>query len=128
MIKRLWLGITWPSAILTLIFGGWIAGMSPFFNPVQQWILIKLGFVAVLYAYHFTLQKIYRDEMKGIFRFSSNQLRIWNEVATILLIAIIMLATVKDSISWVWGIIGLVLFAVLLMSAIKIYKLVRSKK
>jgi protoporphyrinogen IX oxidase len=101
MIKRLWLGITWPSAILTLIFGGWVAGMSPFFNPVQQWIWIKLIFVAVLYAYHFTLQKIYSDEMKGIFRFSSNQLRVWNEVATILLIAIIMLATVKDSISWV---------------------------
>ncbi|MEI2749636.1 MAG: CopD family protein [Ferruginibacter sp.] len=25
MIRRLWLGITWPSAILTLIFGTWIA-------------------------------------------------------------------------------------------------------
>ena len=24
MIKRLWLGITWPSAILTLIFGPWL--------------------------------------------------------------------------------------------------------
>src|SRR5699024_471793 len=24
MIKRLWLGITWPSAILTFIFGPWM--------------------------------------------------------------------------------------------------------
>lgn len=131
MIKRLWLGITWPSAILTAIFGGWIAWItsSMYFTPVtQSWILIKLGFVAALYAYHFTLQKIYRDEMKGIFRFTSNQLRIWNEVATILLIAIIMLATVKESISWVWGVIGLLLFTAVLMSAIKIYKMVRSKK
>ena len=24
MINRLWLGITWPSAVLTFIFGGWI--------------------------------------------------------------------------------------------------------
>ena len=128
MIRRLWLGITWPSAILTVIFGGWVAWLSPFFNPVQQWILIKLGFVAALYAYHFTLQRIYSDQMKGIFRFSSNQLRIWNEVATILLIAIIMLATVKESISWIWGVIGLLLFTGILMNAIKIYKLVRDKK
>ncbi len=128
MIRRLWLGITWPSAILTIIFGGWIAWISPFFTPVQQWIWIKLGFVAVLYAYHFTLHRIYSDEMKGIFRFSSNQLRIWNEVATILLIAIVMLATVKESISWLWGVIGLVLFTGLLLSGIKIYKMTREKK
>ena len=100
-----------------------------YFSPVlQSWILIKLGFVAALYAYHFTLQKIYSDEMKGIFRFTSNQLRIWNEVATILFIAIIMLATVKESISWVWGVVGLLLFTAILMSAIKIYKMLRNKK
>jgi len=131
MIKRLWLGITWPSAILTILFGGWIAWItsSIYFTPVTQpWILIKIGFVAGLYAYHFTLQRIYSDQMKGIFRFTSNQLRIWNEVATILLIAIVMLATVKESISWVWGVVGLLLFTALLMSAIKIYKLVRMKK
>ena len=125
MIKRLWLGITWPSAILTLIFGGWLAS---YFNPIPTWLWIKLGFVAALYAYHFSLQKIYADEMKGIFKFSSNQLRIWNEVATILLIAIVMLVSVKESIRWVWGIGGLLVFVGILMSAIKIYKLVRNKK
>ena len=125
MIRRLWLGITWPSAVLTLIFGGW---MASYFNPIPQWLWIKLGFVAALYAYHFTIQRIYSDEMKGVFRFSSNQLRIWNEVATLLLIAIVMLVTVKQNMSWVWGIIGLLLFAALLMTAIKIYKLVRAKK
>ncbi len=131
MIKRLWLGITWPSAILTIIFGGWIAWITSatYFSPVtQSWILIKLGFVAALYAYHFTLQRIYSDQMKGIFRFTSNLLRIWNEVATILLIAIVMLASVKESMSWVWGVVGLLLFTAVLISAIKIYKLIRSKK
>ena len=125
MIKRLWLGITWPSAILTIFFGGW---MATYFNPLPQWLWIKLAFVCSLYAYHFTLQRIYSDEMKGIFRFTSNQLRIWNEVATILLIAIVMLVTVKENMSWVWGIIGLLLFTGLLMSAIKIYKLIRNSR
>jgi protoporphyrinogen IX oxidase len=125
MIKRLWLGITWPSAILTIIFGGWITSM---YTAIPQWLWIKLGFVAGLYAYHFTLQKIYSDEMKGIFKYTSNQLRVWNEVATIFLIAIVMIVTVKDNISWLWGIIGLALFTIALMSAIKIYKIIRTKK
>ena len=123
MIRRLWLGITWPSAILTLVFGLWLA---TFFNPIPQWLWIKLGFVLVLYAYHFTLQKIYRDEMKGVFRYSSTKLRIWNEVATVLLVAIVMLVSVKQAMSWAWGIIGLFTFIIILMSAIKIYKLVRT--
>jgi len=124
MIKRLWYGITWPSAILTLIFGTWIAFL---WGSVPSWLWIKLGFVAALYAYQFTLQKIYNDEMKGFFKYSSNQLRIWNEVATILLVAVVMIVTVKNSMSWIYGLAGLVLFIIILMSAIKIYKAIRNK-
>ena len=122
MIKRLWLGITWPSAILTIIFGGWMAFL---YGSVPEWLWIKLGFVAGLYAYHFTLHKIYKDEMKGIFSYSSQQLRIWNEVATIFLIAIVMLASVKQSMSVVWGLVGLAAFVAILLSAIRIYKTLR---
>ena len=122
MIKRLWLGITWPSAILTLIFGVW---MGLLYGSMPTWLAIKLGFVLGLYVYHFSLQKIYSQQMKGTFRFTSQQLRIWNEAATRCLIAIVMLAVVKQGISLVWGLIGLILFIILLMSAIKIYKMVR---
>ncbi|HMJ47665.1 MAG TPA: CopD family protein [Ferruginibacter sp.] len=124
MTRRLWLGITWPSAILTFIFGGWIAGL---YGSIPEWLWIKLIFVAGLYAYHFTLQKIYSQQQKGIFRYSSQQLRIWNEVATIFLVAIVIIASVKQSISLLWGLIGLGLFIILLMSAIKLYKIFRKK-
>lgn len=127
MIKRLWFGITWPSAILTAIFGTLVLYyFYDFF--IFDWMWIKLAFVVGLYAYHFTLHKIYKEQMKGIFRYTSNQLRIWNEVATVLLIAIVMLVVVKNSMSFVWGLIGLALFVLLLMSAIKIYKYFREKK
>ena len=125
MIKRLWFGITWPSAIATLIFGPllWIQlGVLP------EWLVIKLFFVAGLYAYHFTLHAIYKQQAKGIFKYSSQQLRIWNEVATVFLIAIVMLAVVKQNMSVVWGLVGIIAFVVLLMSAIKIYKNIREKK
>jgi len=127
MIRRLWFGITWPSAILTLIFGPWVWYSLYTFSNLPQWLLIKLCFVLGLYAYFFTLHAIYKQQSKGIFRYSSQKLRIWNEVATIFLVAIVMLAVVKESMSWLWGIIGLLLFVVALMSAIKIYKLLRKK-
>ena len=122
MIKRLWLGITWPSAVLTLIFGPWVwylLGTTP------DWLVIKLLFVIGLYAYFFTLHVLYRQQSKGIFKYTSQKLRIWNEVATIFLVAIIILVVVKQNMSWLWGIVGLLLFVVLLMSAIKIYKNLR---
>ena len=125
MIRRLWMGITWPSAILTLIFGPW---MMILMGAVPTWLLIKLCFVVGLYAYHFSLQYIYRQQMKGIFRYSSQQLRIWNEVATIFLVAIVMLVVVKQEMSWAWGLLGLFLFVILLMGAIRVYKMLRTRK
>ncbi|HYE55038.1 MAG TPA: CopD family protein [Chitinophagaceae bacterium] len=122
MIRRLWLGITWPSAILTLVFGLWtwyLLGSTP------SWLIIKLCFVAGLFIYHLTLHALYRQQQRGVFRYSSQQLRIWNEIATIFLVAIVMLVVVKQNISVVWGLAGLVLLVILLMSAIKIYKLLR---
>jgi len=131
MMKRLWYGITWPSAILTLIFGITVLLKSGWdkiiFKPGGEWILIKLIFVLFLYIYHLTLHKIYRDQVRGKFRYSSQQLRLWNEVATVFLIAIVMLATVKQGMSFVWGIAGLVILIVLLMVAIQVYKKLRSK-
>jgi putative membrane protein len=125
MIRRLWMGITWPSAILTLIFGPW---MMILMGSVPTWLVIKLGFVIGLYGYHFSLQAIYRQQMRGIFRYSSQQLRIWNEIATIFLVAIVMLVVVKQNMSWAWGLLGLFAFVILLMSAIRIYKTIRTRK
>lgn len=125
MIRRLWFGITWPSAVLTLILGlsVWsMLGITP------GWLIIKLFFVVGLYLYHFSLHAVYKQQMKGVFNYSSQQLRIWNEVATIFLVAIVMLVVVKQNMSVVWGLVGLVLFVIILMSAIRIYKLIRAKK
>ena len=91
MMKRLWFGITWPSAILTLIlgvsvlFGGnWDAIL---FALEGRWLLLKLLFVTGLYTYHVFLHRIFLQEMSGDFRYTSAQLRIWNEVATVFLFA-----------------------------------------
>src|SRR5260221_14109072 len=124
MIRRLWLGITWPSAILTLIFGPWLwilLGATP------QWLVIKIIFVVLLYGYHFSLHMLYREQRNGIFRFSSQQLRIWNEVATLFLFAIVFIATVKQGMGVAYGLAGIVSLSIVLVVAIRIYKKVRAK-
>lgn len=125
MIHRLWWIITWPSAILTLIFGPWLFYLMGSF---PTWLMIKLCFVLGLYLYHFSLHRIYSQQKKGLFRYTSQQLRIWNEVATIFLVAIVMIAVVKETMSWLWGLIGLFGFVIVLMIAIKLYKKARLKK
>ncbi|MDZ7878338.1 MAG: CopD family protein [Saprospiraceae bacterium] len=124
MTKRLWLGITVPSAVLTLIFGTWLWYL---YGVTPQWLALKLGFVGGLYLYFLTLNTIYGQQMQGIFKYTSSQLRIWNEVATIFLVAIVMLVVVKENMSVVWSLVGLFLFIIVLMSAIKIYKNLRTK-
>jgi protoporphyrinogen IX oxidase len=124
MIQRLWLGITWPSCILTIIFGTW---MLLLYGSLPVWLIIKISFVIGLLLYHFSLQIIYKQQKVGVFKYTSNQLRIWNEVATVFLIAIVMLVSVKTNLSFVWGLIGLIGFGIALMMAIKIYRQFRKE-
>jgi protoporphyrinogen IX oxidase len=119
MIKRLWYGITFPSAILTLIFGGWLWYL---YGALPEWLMIKLVFVLGLYFYHASLHIVFQQQMKGIFKYTSQQLRIWNEVATVFLVAIVMLVVVKQNLSWAWGLAGLFLLTLILLLAIRIYK------
>src|ERR1700722_9496832 len=49
MIKRLWLGITWPSAILTFILGPWLMSEMGYMRAVPSWLALKLLFVLGLY-------------------------------------------------------------------------------
>lgn len=119
MRKRLWYGITWPSAVLTVFFGTWMAIL---YGGLPTWLLIKLFLVGGLLFYHFSLQRIFLQQQKEIFSWSSQQLRMWNEVATIFLICIVMLVVVKQLLSVFWAIIALLLLGVALFLSMKLYK------
>lgn len=124
MQRRLWYGITWPSAVMTLIFGLW---MLYLYGSIPSWLVVKLCFVVGLYAYHIATHVIFKQQQNDIFRLNSFQLRVWNEVATIFLIAIVFLVVVKEALVWAKALVGLVLFIFILLAAINIYKKVRSK-
>jgi protoporphyrinogen IX oxidase len=125
MEKRLWYGITWPSAIITLIMGIMLLHYYDF--RVFNWLWIKLGLVAGLYLYHFICHHIFKKFQKDQIITGSQTLRIWNEIATIFLIAIVFIVILKTTEGMLWGIAGLLVISVLLMAAIIAYKKIRQK-
>lgn len=126
MSKRLWYIITWPSAILATGFAIWMLVLNPAYLTMS-WMLIKLGFVGLLIIYHLLCQSIYGQLQKDIIKYSSFKLRIFNEVATILLFAIVFLVVLKTTISWIWGVVGIVAIGFILMGGIKLYKGIRER-
>lgn len=127
MSKRLWFIIGWPSAILASFFAFWMLYEAPYYLS-EPWMHIKLAFVLALYFYHGFCQNIYGKLQKDIIKYSAFRLRVFNEVATIILFAVVFLVTLKSTINWIWGVVGIILFGVLLMLSIKLYKKIRAKK
>ena len=127
MEKRLWYIITWPSAVLTAIFAFWLLYKNPTYLE-DMWMHVKLAFVLALYVYHYICHRMYTQLQNDIVKYSAFKLRLWNEVATILLFAIVFLVVLKDSVSWIWGVVGILLVSVLLMMGVKLYKKIRAKK
>jgi putative membrane protein len=86
---------------------------------------IKLLFVFLLLIYHFISQKIMNQFVKNEFKWTSTQLRVWNEVATLFLVSIVFLVVLKNSFNWINGVIGFFSVGIALMIAIKWYKKLR---
>jgi len=126
MIKRLWYIITWPSAVLTVIFATWMLFIQPAWLR-EPWMHIKLTFVLLLFLYHWSCQMIFNQIDKGYLKYSSNSLRIWNEVSTIILFACVFLVVLKSTFGWIFGVVGIFGVAIFLMLGIKIYKKIRAK-
>ena len=127
MERKLWYIITVPSMVLVVAAGITMLVILPAWLS-QPWMQIKLGFVAALLVYHFICQNKMKQMARGIYTWTSTQLRIWNEVATIFLFAIVFLAVLKNAISWIFGLVGIIFFSLIIMSAIKIYKYYRTRK
>lgn len=124
MEKKLWWIITTPAMILTFLFGFWMLWLNPYLLQ-QPWMHIKLAFIVVLLVYHFISQKLMFKMAKGIFTWNSNQLRMWNELATLCLVAIIFLVETQGRLSWWKATLSFFLVAVGLMLLIKLYKRLR---
>jgi putative membrane protein len=124
MASRLWYGITWPSAIITLGMGTSLLINQP------EWLSMgfmhmKLTLVFLLYLYHISLHVIHNQLKKGTVKYTSQQMRLWNEVSTLFLISIVFLIVLKNALSMLWGLAGLLAVVILIMTGMRVYKKLR---
>ena len=95
MSRRLWYAITVPSMFLTAATGFWL--MLGYHNVLQEsWLHVKLVFLALLFGYHYDCGRIRKRLALGERSHTSRQLRIYNEVATFLLVGIVFVAVSRN--------------------------------
>ena len=126
MTKRLWFIITWPSAILCTVFAIWLLFLMPAWLQ-QAWMQVKLGFVLLLIGYHLRCHLIFNQLQRDEVRYTSTYMRVWNEVATLVLFAVTFLVILKNAFNWIYGVLGIFILAILLMLGIRLYKRIRDK-
>ena len=126
MAKRLWFGITWPSFILTIILGPTLLYLNPALLSAS-FMHVKLTLVLGLIIYHFLCHRFFKQQQIGSDTNTSNFYRIWNELATLFLVSIVFIIVLKNNVNWIYGTLGFILFGVILMMAIKVYKKIREK-
>ena len=126
MANRLMYIITWPSTLITSFFGFYMLYENSSLISLN-WMKVKLVFVFILISYTFITQALLNQLNKNKIKFSDFTLRLWNEIATLLLISIISLAVLKSSISWLNSILIFIAIGITLMLLIRLYKFLLKK-
>lgn len=126
MEKKLWWIITTPAMVLTVVFGTWMLILNPALMKMP-WMHTKLVFVFVLLIYHFVTQRLMFQLAKGIYTWQAKYLRMWNEFATLCLVAIVFLVELQNRMPWWKATFYFILVAVGLMLLIKLYKKISSQ-
>lgn len=112
MERRLANIITTPGLILTVAMAVGLLITQPSWLQ-QGWMHAKLGFVALLLAYHFLCYRLMGQLEAGICHWTGRQLRALNELPTLLLVVVVMLVVFKNQFptgAATWLIVGLVVF------------------
>ncbi|WP_426325737.1 CopD family protein [Pedobacter sp. R-06] len=127
MEATLWKIIATPAMIISVLAG---VSMLTLNQGLLQadWMWVKLGFVVGLLIYHFICQNIVKQLKNNQYKLTSFQLRLWRELATIFMIAIVFVVILKSAINWIYGLIGIMGVAMAIMIAVKLYKNYRKKR
>lgn len=113
MARRLWLGITIPSMVLTAATGAWLLTYQDIAHT--PWLHLKFALLVPLFAYHFHCGSLRKKLAAGLLPMTARQLRAYNEVATFLLVGIVFTAVTKSVSTGVWSLLGCALVFVVLV-------------
>jgi putative membrane protein len=119
--------ISTPAMVITWIFGLLMLAINPAILD-QSWIKIKLVLLVLLVIYHFYCRSIIVKQEKNEDKASSFNYRLLNELPTLFLVAIVLLAVVRDFLDFVKLFGGVIAFGMLLFVFAKQYKKRREGK
>lgn len=120
MEKRLYNLITTPGMVLTVLMAIALLITSPDLLK-QPWVHVKLAFVGANVVYHFYCGRVMKQLAEGTCRWSSQQLRGLNEVPTVFLVIIVLLAVFKNSLPTDVTAWGMLLLIVAMAAIIQLY-------
>ena len=110
-----------PAMILTLSFGTAMLVFNPGYLQMP-WLHVKLTLLVLLIGYHHYCKTIIKKLEKGRTGFTSFQFRLFNELPTLFLLAIVLLAVLKDNANFILVFGGVLLFGFVLYLIAKAYK------
>ncbi len=116
IICRPAMGITWVCGLAVIYLYGieWL--------KVNWWMQVKLALLILLSGYSEYCKKIILQLEKGGMPFTSFQFRLLNEVPTLFLVYIVLLAVYKNSFNVLYTTAGMIGFGLLLYIFAKLYK------
>jgi putative membrane protein len=89
---------------------------------IMPWFHLKMGLLLLLLIYHILCGRIRCNLACGTNRLTSKQLRIWNEMATLLLFAIVFAAETKNVASTGKGMLGVLAFGAVLVAILTLVR------
>lgn len=95
MERRLYYGISWPAALLTTALGLLLISYNPSYYLKAGWMHAKLALVILLWIYHLSCGHFLKAFASAKNKKSAKFFRVFNELPTLLLIAIVLLVVVR---------------------------------
>ncbi len=125
--SRVYRIICTPGMVLTWIFGclmiaAYIDAQGMAWFKANTWLHAKLLFVFLLSGYQGSCKTMMKKLAKGERVMTSFNTRLFNEVPTIFLLIIVLLAVYRNTLNSVYALIGIIAFTITLIVLAKWYK------
>ena len=122
MEERLWNIITVPALILMVLSGIYMFYAMQWVYFTQGWMHVKLLFIVFLFVYHYYSWRIMKRLQAGQTTLTSVQLRMLNEVATIILFVVVFAVVLRGYFIAYWyaSLLAFVAMGVLIMLVVKL--------
>jgi len=121
IIVRPAMGMTWMFGVLLIHSRGWE------WFKASPWLHLKLVLVFFLSGYTEQNKKIIQQLSEGVKVMTAYKFRLYNEVPTLFLVSIVLLAVIKNLLNFGYTFAGLVILALALFIGAKWYRSLRLK-